>query len=111
MNKLWANFYGAYCRLLCLARSIWLPEREWARMRLYLQAPALLTGGVGMASPTGYDAFISYSHQHDGHIAPALENALERFAKPWYRLRALRVFRDTTNLGANPSLWGSIQQA
>jgi hypothetical protein len=64
-----------------------------------------------MASPTGYDAFISYSHRHDGRIAPALEIALERFAKPWYKMRALRVFRDTTNLGANPSLWGSIQQA
>ena len=39
--------------------------------------------------PTSYDAFISYSHAADGKLAPALQNALQRFAKPWYRLRAL----------------------
>ena len=58
-----------------------------------------------------YNAFISYSHAGDGRLAPALQSALQRFAKPWYRLRALRVFRDTTSLAAAPSLWGSIEQA
>lgn len=50
----------------------------------------------------GYDAFISYSHSHDGVLAPKLQARLERFAKPWYRVRALRVFCDTANLTANP---------
>jgi hypothetical protein len=36
---------------------------------------------------------------------------LERFAKPWYRSRALRVFRDTASLAANPDLWSSIEKA
>jgi WD40 repeat protein len=58
-----------------------------------------------------YNAFISYSHAGDGQLAPALQSALQRFAKPWYRLRALRIFRDTTSLAATPSLWGSIEQA
>lgn len=55
-----------------------------------------------------FDAFISYSHAADQHLAPALQQSLERIARPWYRLRALRVFRDRTNLSVNPQLWGSI---
>ncbi len=58
-----------------------------------------------------YDAFISYSHAADGTLAPALQSALHRFAKPWYKLRALRVFRDETNLAVNPALWSSIREA
>lgn len=68
-----------------------------------------------MAEPSGatsgYDAFISYSHALDGAVAQALQTGLERFAKPWYQLRALRVFRDTTSLSANPGLWSSIETA
>ena len=58
-----------------------------------------------------YKAFLSYSHAVDDRLAPALQSALHRFAKPWYRLRALRVFRDTTSLAANPALWPAIAQA
>src|SRR6476620_1388924 len=36
---------------------------------------------------------------------------VERFAKPWYRARSLRVFRDTASLTANPDLWASIEDA
>jgi hypothetical protein len=31
--------------------------------------------------------------------------------KPWYRRRALRVFRDDTGLAVTPHLWGTIEQA
>ena len=58
-----------------------------------------------------YDAFISYSHAADGQLAPALQSTLQRYAKPWYRRRALRVFRDDTGLSANPHLWTSIVEA
>ena len=58
-----------------------------------------------------YDAFLSYSHAVDGRLAPALERGLELMAKPWYRRRALRVFRDQTSLSASPELWGSIERA
>lgn len=58
-----------------------------------------------------YRAFISYSHAADGKLAPALHSALHRFARPWYRLRALRVFRDHTNLAVSPGLWSTIRQA
>jgi hypothetical protein len=58
-----------------------------------------------------YNAFMSYSHAADGMLAPALQSALHRFAKPWYRLRALHIFRDKTTLAVTPSLWGAIQAA
>lgn len=58
-----------------------------------------------------YDGFISYSHAADGKLAPALQRALHGLAKPWYRRRALRVFRDKTSLSANPALWPAIEQA
>jgi WD40 repeat protein len=59
----------------------------------------------------GYDAFISYSHAADGRLAPQLQSGLQRFAKPWWRRRALHVFRDETGLSANPHLWASIEEA
>jgi len=58
-----------------------------------------------------YDAFVSYSHAADGRLAPALQSALQQFAKPWYRLRALRLFRDKTTLAATPHLWPTIEAA
>ncbi|HZB70689.1 MAG TPA: TIR domain-containing protein [Acidimicrobiales bacterium] len=64
-----------------------------------------------MEGGTAYDAFISYSHAADGRLAPALQTTLQRYAKPWYRRRVLRVFRDQTGLSANPHLWTSIVEA
>jgi len=58
-----------------------------------------------------YNAFISYSQAADGKLAPALHSALHQFAKPWYRLRALHIFRDKTTLHPTPHLWGAIQSA
>jgi hypothetical protein len=67
-------------------------------------------GGRGRMD-TGYDAFISYSHAADGKLAPSLQRGLRGFAKPWYRLNALRVFRDQTSLSATPALWSGIERA
>ena len=58
-----------------------------------------------------YDAFISYNHANDKPIAAALQSAVQKLGKPWYRRRALRVFRDDTSLSATPQLWPSIEQA
>lgn len=58
-----------------------------------------------------YDAFVSYSHAVDGKLAPRLQSALRRFASPWYRRSALRVFRDETDLSVSPGLWSSIEKA
>ena len=59
----------------------------------------------------GYDAFISYSHRLDAAITARLQAELEHFAKPWYRVRALHVFRDQTSLAASPHLWTTIEEA
>jgi WD40 repeat protein len=58
-----------------------------------------------------YDGFISYSHAADGLLAPRLQAALQRFAKPWWKRRAVRIFRDESSLSANPHLWSSITEA
>jgi WD40 repeat protein len=58
-----------------------------------------------------YDGFISYSHAADGRMAPALQEGLQRLAKPWNARRALRIFRDETGLSTNPGLWSAIEKA
>jgi hypothetical protein len=58
--------------------------------------------------PKRYHAFISYSHSVDGAFAPALQDGLQRFAKPWNQRRALEVFRDQTGLAVSPAIWPSI---
>ena len=69
------------------------------------------TVNQGIQEARRFDAFLSYSHAVDGHLAPALRNGLHRFAKPLFTLRALRVFRDETSLSANSRLWPSIESA
>jgi tetratricopeptide (TPR) repeat protein len=58
-----------------------------------------------------YDAFISYSHAKDKAVAAALQAVKQKLGKPWYRRRALRIFRDDTSLAATPQLWSSIEAA
>jgi hypothetical protein len=58
-----------------------------------------------------YDAFVSYSHAKDKAIAAALQSVVQKLGKPWYRRRALRVFRDDTSLSATPHLWPTIEEA
>jgi hypothetical protein len=58
-----------------------------------------------------YDGFMSYSHAADDLLAPRLQAGLQRFAKPWWKRRALRIFRDESSLSANPHLWASITEA
>src|ERR1041385_1289642 len=58
-----------------------------------------------------YDAFISYSHASDRALAGSLQATLQRLGKPWYRRRALRLFRDDTSLSASPHLWPAIEEA
>ena len=58
-----------------------------------------------------YDGFISYSYAADDLLAPGLQAGLQRFAKPWWKRRALRIFRDESSLAANPHLWASITNA
>jgi WD40 repeat protein len=56
-----------------------------------------------------YDAFLSYARE-DQIFAEQLQRALERFAKPWYRARSLKVYRDITSLSPQGGLWATLQQ-
>ena len=58
-----------------------------------------------------YNAFMSYSHAADARFAPFLQRAIQNFAKPWYKLRSVRIFRDETGLTLTPELWPDIQRA
>ena len=40
-----------------------------------------------------------------------MQTALQKFAKPWHRLRAVRVFRDDSSMSANSALWSTIESA
>ena len=57
-----------------------------------------------------FDCFISYARASSNQLAQDLQSGLERFAKPWNRLRAMRVFRDDQSMAANTALWGTIEQ-
>lgn len=64
-----------------------------------------------MAGAARYRAFISYSHGADQPLAAALARSLARFARPWWKLRAMRIFVDQHGLGANAALWQTIERA
>lgn len=64
-----------------------------------------------MDGHTGFDAFLSYTRNPDAPLATAVRDGLHRLARPWYRLRAMRVFRDESSLAASPGLGPSIERA
>jgi hypothetical protein len=39
------------------------------------------------------------------NVATALQSVVQTLGKPWFKRRALRVFRDDTSLSATPHLW------
>ena len=80
-----------------------------------------MTGGNGVSaasggaavvggSSDGFDAFISYAREPSTPLASQLQTSMERFAKPWNKLRAMRVFRDDQSMAANTSLWSTIER-
>lgn len=66
-------------------------------------AKKLLSG----QSTLDYDAFLSYSHR-DRAVAIGIQKGLHRIGRHLGQLRALRVFRDDTDLTVSPDLWGRI---
>ena len=56
-----------------------------------------------------YDAFLSYSHAQDTDLGTSLEKALEKFAKPTFKRRALEIFRDANDLSLASDLGDKIR--
>ena len=71
-------------------------------------APELNDRGQGASF--SYDAFLSYNHA-DGLVAAGIQKGLHRIGRRMGQLNALRVFRDSTDLAANPDLWGKVTDA
>jgi hypothetical protein len=61
-------------------------------------------------APLDYDAFLSYAHS-DRPVAVGIQRGLQRIGRRAGQLRALRVFRDDTDLAASPDLWGILRKA
>ncbi len=59
---------------------------------------------MASTTPDRYDAFISYNHGADIALAPHIKRTLEQLGKSWRARRALRVFRDESNLGYGANL-------
>ena len=57
-----------------------------------------------------YDAFISYAHSANKDLPGAIELGLERLGKRWNQRRALRVFRDVSDLPAGPDLPHAVRE-
>jgi len=59
----------------------------------------------------GHDAFVTYTQraEHDRAVARAVQHGLHRMAKPFYRLRAMDVFRDETSLAQTNELSKSLR--
>jgi WD40 repeat protein len=70
-----------------------------------------LTRPARSAKRYRYHAFVSYGHEADKNFAPILQRVVEQLAKPWYRRRALVMFRDETDLAVNPDLWVRVADA
>jgi len=56
-----------------------------------------------------YKAFLSYKHGDDDALATSLEKALEKFAKPTFKRRALEIFRDSNDLSVAADLGEKIR--
>jgi len=57
-----------------------------------------------------YNAFLSYSHAQDTDLGTSLEKALEKFAKPTFKRRALEIFRDANDLSLSADLGDKIRE-
>jgi WD40 repeat protein len=89
------------------------PRRQgWDRRHPVAGAGCEDRGSTTVMIPTArYGAFISYSHAASAEVARGLQKWLQTYAKPWWRWRAVNVFRDETDLTAAPALWSRIADA
>jgi sulfatase modifying factor 1 len=79
------------------------PPETWRRF-----VPSWLRSLIWVDSADRYDAFLSYSWKSNREVAPVIQSVLQRFLRPWYKLRAKTVFRDLSCLPAGSSLNGEL---
>ena len=59
----------------------------------------------------GYDAFLSYRHGVDRARVVAVQRALHKIGKPWWKFRAASVFRDEDGLPLTEAFWPLVESA
>jgi hypothetical protein len=83
-------------------------EREtWERVQQRLRSGARrdwLRSLIWVDATEKNDAFLSYSWKSDNKVAPVIQSVIQHFLCPWYKTRALTVFRDLSCLPAGSSL-------
>ena len=72
--------------------------------------PALQPPASESQQSFDYDAFLSYAHA-DRPVVAGVQKGLHHVGRRLGQLRALRVFRDDTDLTASPDLFASITEA
>lgn len=72
--------------------------------------PAWLRGLIWVEQATSFDGFLSYSWKGESSIAPVIQSVLQTFLRPWYKPRALNIFRDLASLAASSSLQSSLEE-
>ena len=73
-------------------------------------SPESKPADLATAQAMDYDAFLSYTHS-DRPVVSGMQKGLHHIGRRLGQLRALRVFRDDTDLTASPDLWGRITDA
>ena len=73
-------------------------------------APTSNPPAMDTEKPHEYDAFLSYTHR-DRLVAAGIQKGLHQIGRRLGQLRALRVFRDDTDLTVRPDLWAGITEA
>jgi hypothetical protein len=66
---------------------------------------------TGTASNFKFDAFLSYAQSDAADAAAAIEDGLEKLARPWNRRRALNIYRDRSSQTATADLSGSLRRS
>lgn len=72
--------------------------------------PAWVRGLIWVEQATSFDAFLSYSWKGESAIAPAIQSIIQSFLRPWYKPRALNIFRDLSSLAAGSSLQDALRK-
>jgi hypothetical protein len=75
------------------------PPKSWRQF-----VPLWLRSLIWVDAAEKYDAFLSYSWKSDSKVAPVIQTVIQNFLCPWYKTRALTVFRDLSCLPAGSNL-------
>jgi len=78
------------------------------RWRAFL--PEWLRALIWVEQGTSFDAFLSYGWKGESSLGLVLQSVLQMFLRPWYKTRALNIFRDLSSLAPSGSLQAYLER-